>query len=76
MGLERRLFRGMFDPTEVVELKQMCLTPSRVFEPGRYIAGDLPDIAFDMGLVEKLPPVKGKSAEIGSPNPSEPVDHE
>jgi len=76
MGIERRYFRGMFEPTEVVELKQMCLTPSRVFEPGHYIAGELPDIAFNMGLVEKLPPVRGNSAEIGSPNPPEPNDYE
>lgn len=64
MALERRMFRGMFEPTEVVELKQMCLTPSRIFEPGKYLVGELPDIAFDMGLVEALPPVRGKSAEI------------
>jgi hypothetical protein len=36
-----------------------------MFEPGKYIAGDLPDTAFEMGLVEKLPPVRGKSEEIG-----------
>jgi hypothetical protein len=64
MGIERRLFRGMFDAGEVVELRQTCFTPSRVYQPGKYIAGELPDIAFDMGLVEKLPPVRGNSAEI------------
>lgn len=64
MGLERKMFRGMFAPGEVVELRQMCFTPARVFQPGMYIAGELPDIAFEMGLVEKLPPVRGKSAEI------------
>lgn len=69
MGLERRLFRGMFDETEVVELRQTCFTPSRVFQPGKYIAGELPDTAFDMGLVEKLPPVRGESAEIRYPEP-------
>jgi hypothetical protein len=42
----------------------MCLTPSKVFTPGKYIVGELPDIAFEMGLVEKLPPVRGKNAEI------------
>ncbi|MGG6238060.1 hypothetical protein ACQ4N7_05425 [Nodosilinea sp. AN01ver1] len=67
MGLERRLSRDMFLNTEIVELRQMCFTPGRVFEPGKYIAGDLPDTAFEMGLVEKLPPVRGKSEEIGDP---------
>ncbi|KKD34492.1 MAG: hypothetical protein WAN66_19465 [Limnoraphis robusta] len=67
MGLERRLFRGMFDETEVVELRQTCFTPSRVFQPGKYIAGELPDIAFNMGLVEKLPPVRGEGIEIPYP---------
>jgi hypothetical protein len=64
MGIERKMWRGMFAPSEVVRLKQPCFTPGRLFEPGRYIVGDLPDIAFEMGLVEQLPPVKGKSAEI------------
>ncbi|NEQ70762.1 MAG: hypothetical protein F6K21_35775 [Symploca sp. SIO2D2] len=72
MGLERKMWRGMFLPGEVVELRQMCFTPGRVFEPGKYIVGDLPDIAFEMGLVEQLPPVKGKSAQIeDSETPSE-----
>ena len=70
MPLERRLSRAMFLTTEVVELRQMCLTPGRVLEPGQYIAGDLPDIAFEMGLVEKLPPVRGRSDEIGEPPPT------
>jgi hypothetical protein len=64
MAIERRLSRAMFLGTEVVELRQMCLTPGRVFEPGKYLAGELPDTAFEMGLVEKLPPVRGKSEEI------------
>ncbi len=64
MGIERRMWRGMFTPSEVVQLKQMCFTPGRVFQPGKYIAGELPDIAFEMGLVEQLPPVKGKNAQI------------
>lgn len=67
MGIERRLSRSMFLNTEIVELRQMCFTPGRMFEPGKYIAGDLPDTAFEMGLVEKLPPVRGKSEEIGDP---------
>lgn len=64
MGLERRMFRGMFTPSDVVELKQYCFTPGKFFAPGKYIVGELPDVAFEMGLVEKLPPVKGKNAEI------------
>lgn len=64
MGIEHRLYRSAFLPTEVVELRQICFTPGRVFEPGRYIAGDLPDIAFEMGLVDSLPPVRGKSVEV------------
>ncbi|MEL7038631.1 MAG: hypothetical protein AAFO04_23905 [Cyanobacteria bacterium J06592_8] len=71
MGLERRLFRGMFEAGEVVELRQICFTPSRVYQPGKYIAGDLPDIAFDMGLVEKLPPIRGKNVEIDQNSESE-----
>jgi len=69
MGLERKMFRGMFAPSEVVRLKQPCFTPGRLFEPGNYNAADLPDVAFDMGLVDHLPPVKGKSAEnLNTPN--------
>jgi hypothetical protein len=64
MGIERRLSRAMFAQTEVVELRQICFTPGRMFEPGKYIVGELPDVAFEMGLVEKLPPVRGKSEEI------------
>ena len=64
MGLERRMSRFMFLNDEVVELRHICLTPGRVFEPGKYLAGELPDIAFEMGLVEKLPPVRGKSEEV------------
>lgn len=69
MGIERKMWRGMFTPGEVVQLKQPCFTPGRLFEPGRYIVGDLPDVAFEMGLVEQLPPVRGKSAEISNPEP-------
>ncbi len=68
MAIERRLSRAMFDSTEIVELRQLCFTPGRVFQPGHYISGELPDTAFDMGLVEKLPPVRGKSAELGCPH--------
>ncbi len=66
MALERRLSRAMFEATELVELRQICFTPGRVFEPGKYITGDLPDVAFTMGLVEKLPPVRGKSEEVAN----------
>lgn len=67
MAIESRRWKGLFVPSEIVQLKQMCLTPGKVFQPGQYIAGDLPDIAFEMGLVEALPPVKGKNAQIESP---------
>lgn len=66
MGIERRMSRNMFQPGEVVELRQMCFTPGRLFEPGKYIVGDLPDLAFEMGLVDRLPPVRGKNAEVTS----------
>ncbi len=64
MAIERRMWRGTFAPEEVVLLKQICFTPGKIFEPGKYIVGELPDIAFEMGLVEQLPPIKGKNAEI------------
>ena len=68
MGLERKMFRGMFSPTEVVELKHPCFTPGRLFEPGKYNVADLPDVAFDMGLVDHLPRVKDNSSEnLNSP---------
>lgn len=64
MGIEHKQYRQAFLPTEVVELRQICFTPGRVFEPGKYIAGDLPAVAFEMGLVEQLPPIRGKNAEV------------
>lgn len=64
MAIERKMFRGMFAPSEIVQLKQYCFTSGKVFAPGNYTSGELPDIAFEMGLVEKLPPDKAKSAEI------------
>ncbi|MCY7384856.1 MAG: hypothetical protein LH628_20195 [Microcoleus sp. CAN_BIN18] len=76
MGLERKMFRGMFSPTEVVRLKQPCFTPGRLFEPGKYNAADLPDVAFDMGLVDHLPPVKGNSAENFHPQNPQPQNLE
>lgn len=66
MGLERKMFRGMFAPSEVVQLKQPCFTPGGLFEPGKYKVADLPDIAFEMGLVDRLPPVKGNNAAGGN----------
>ncbi|MGB8687550.1 MAG: hypothetical protein WCD53_09475 [Microcoleus sp.] len=64
MALESKRFRGMFAPGEIVQLKQPCFTPGRLFEPGKYQAADLPDVAFDMGLVDHLPRVKGQNSEI------------
>lgn len=54
MAIENRRWKGLFAPTEIVELKQMCLTPQQIFQPGKYKAEDLPDIAFEMGLVSGL----------------------
>ena len=73
MAIERRMSRSMFLPGEEVVLRQVCFTPGRVFQPGKYITGDLPDVAFDMGLVDRLPPVRGKNAEI---RPDEPPSEE
>ncbi|PSB19595.1 hypothetical protein C7B61_14445 [filamentous cyanobacterium CCP1] len=71
MAIERRMSRQMFQPGEVVELRQMCFTPGRLFEPGKYLVGELPDLAFEMGLVDRLPPVRGKNAEIAPEDESE-----
>jgi hypothetical protein len=38
-----------------------------LFEAGKYNVADLPDVAFDMGLVDHLPPVKGNSSENLNP---------
>lgn len=54
MAIENRRWKGLFAPTEVVELKQTCFTPQQIFKPGKYKAGELPDIAFEMGLVAGL----------------------
>ena len=64
MALERRLSRAMFEVTEIVELRQTCFTSVGVFEPGKYIVGDLPDVAFTMGLVDKLSPVPSQSGDV------------
>lgn len=73
MNSEHPRFYGRFAPTEMVMLRQPCFTPSRMFEPGVYFAGQLPEIAFEMGLVDKLPPVRGKNAEI-HPQPQQSTD--
>jgi hypothetical protein len=72
MAIEWRFSRTAFSPGDIVELRQICFTPGRIFEPGKYIAGDLPDIAFELGLVEILPPVRGNSAEIAPDQPDDP----
>ena len=69
MSIQRRLSREIFAETEIVQLRQVCMTPSGLFEPGKYLVGQLPDEAFEMGLVEALPPVRGKSEEIAPPSP-------
>ncbi len=76
MALERRLARDMFNENAIVELRQVCMTPSGLFEPGKYLVGQLPDAAFEMGLVEALPPVRGKSEEIAPPIPPTPPTSE
>lgn len=76
MPLERRLSREVFAETEIVELRQVCMTASGLFEPGKYLVGQLPDEAFEMGLVESLPPVKGKSEQIGSPSADQAASEE
>ena len=67
MALERRMARDMFNENAIVELRQVCMTPSGFFEPGKYLVGQLPDEAFEMGLVEALPPVRGKSEDLAPP---------
>jgi len=64
MGIERKFIRSMFEINEMVELRQMCLTAGRVFPPGKYIVGELPEVAFELGLVDRLPGVKGKNDKI------------
>ena len=56
MPIERRFSRDAFLPEEMVVLKQLCLTPGKMFQPGQYKVDELPDIAFSMGLVAKLDP--------------------
>ena len=69
MGLEQRMDRSMFPADEWVMLKSHCFTPGKLFEPGKYLAGELPDTAFTMGLVEALPPVRGNSAKVWPATP-------
>lgn len=74
MGIERRMARAIFAANEVVELKQTCFTPGQVFTPGRYFVEQLPDIAFEMGLVERIQPERGKAGkeEQHQPPPENP----
>jgi hypothetical protein len=58
----------MFLETEIVELRQTCFTPGRMFEPGYYRVEELPDVAFDMGLVDKLPADEGKLDQGNQPS--------
>lgn len=58
MGIERQIGRALFAPSQLVELKQLCFTPGRLFAPGHYRAEELPDTAFDMGLVQAIAPTK------------------
>ena len=76
MPLERRLSREVFAETEIVELRQVCMPPSGLFEPGKYLVGQLPDEAFEMGLVDSLPPVKGKSEQLEPPKRKEKPDED
>lgn len=74
MPIESRRSRDMFPETAMVELRQVCMTPSGLFEPGKYLVGQLPDAAFEMGLVEALPPVRGKSEEVAPPPEDSPTE--
>jgi hypothetical protein len=72
MGIERKMFRDAFLPTEVVELRQPCFTFGQIFQPGRYRAADLPDLAFEMGLVDHLPQgiaPRGDQETLPNPDP-------
>ena len=64
MAIERRMARDMFNENAIVELRQTCMTSSGLFEPGKYLAGQLPDVAFEMGLVTAIPPAGGKREDI------------
>jgi hypothetical protein len=70
MAIESSRFRGIFAPTEIVELKQICFTSSSVFQPGQYKAEELPDIAFEMGLVQKIPSTNKEADNSAKPNQS------
>ncbi len=63
MGIEKRLSRAIFAPNEIVELRQTCFTSTQMFAPGTYPVEQLPDIAFEMGLVEPLRPSQNKDAK-------------
>jgi hypothetical protein len=63
MGIEKRLSRAIFAANEIVELRQPCFTSTQMFAPGTYPVEQLPDIAFEMGLVERLRPGTGKAGK-------------
>jgi hypothetical protein len=50
------LHRSACNPQQVVYLKDYCFTTNQIFPPGEYQVSQLPDIAFNMGLV--IPPPK------------------
>lgn len=75
MAIERRMSRDMFNESAIVELRQTCMTSSGLFEPGKYLVGQLPDAAFEMGLVEALPPTGGKREDI-DPTSTDPTPDE
>ncbi|MCT7971037.1 hypothetical protein [Laspinema olomoucense] len=69
MGIERRMSRDIFAATEIVELKQPCFTSTGVLYPGLYPVGQLPDVAFEMGLVDRVYPERGKAGKEEQQSP-------
>jgi hypothetical protein len=43
--------RSRCEPNQIVFLTQFVFTPNHVFTPGNYPVEELPDSAFEMGLV-------------------------
>ncbi len=46
--------RSRCEPHQIVYLKQFVFTPNHVFIPGNYPVEELPDSAFEMGLVGSI----------------------
>jgi hypothetical protein len=46
--------RSRCNPHQIVYLKQFVFTPNHVFIPGNYPVEELPDSAFEMGLVGSI----------------------